>query len=199
MGLCVWICVLYSLLQAGVLSQTLHCPPWSGRGCVQGLTTNDADEQKCTPSWARGLLWTAGRRASDRQSTSLFPVDVLRIALSKYADNMEPQRPRLLSGAERHSLGLMRRQRDHEPRRTPHHLSPHHLNPAGQPGAVTARGFPNTLIQADRGRRHLPAPTSGKKVKRRPRAGSFSLIVNNNPSAPLQVGLHGNSQGREPR
>ncbi|CAL8399670.1 unnamed protein product [Gadus morhua 'NCC'] len=149
MGLCVWICVLYSLLQAGVLSQTLHCPPGSGRGCVQGLTTNDADEQ--------------------------------------YADNMEPQRPRLLTGAERHSLGLMRRQRDHEPRRTPHHLSPHHQNPPGQPGAVTARGFPNTLIQAERGRRLLPAPTSGKKVKRRPRAGSFSLIINNNPSAPLQI------------
>ncbi|CAL8322555.1 unnamed protein product [Boreogadus saida] len=45
MGLCVWICVLYSLLQAGVLSQTLPCPPRSGRGCVQGLTTNDADQQ----------------------------------------------------------------------------------------------------------------------------------------------------------
>ncbi|CAL8319053.1 unnamed protein product [Boreogadus saida] len=98
--------------------------------------------------------------------------------------------------------GLMRRQRDHEPRRTPHHLSPHHpnphhpnphhltphhLNPASQPGAVTARGFPNTLIQTERGRRHLPAATSGKKVKRRPRAGSFSLISNNNPSAPLQI------------
>ncbi|CAL8292838.1 unnamed protein product [Lota lota] len=137
MGLSVWICVLYSLLHAGVLSQTLHCPPGSNQGCVRGLITNDADEQ-------------------------------VRVRLIH--ENLSSRQ------------GVMRRQRDHEHRQTTHNLSQ-----SSQPGAVTVRGFPNTLIQAERARRHLPVPTSMKKGKRKPRVGSFSLIINNNPSTPLQI------------
>lgn len=139
MGLSVWICVLYSLLQAGVLSQPHRCTPGTTQGCVQGLTTNDADEQ--------------------------------------YTDRSEQQRPPppLLSGTERHTLGVTRRHRDHQA----HRRTALQLSQSSQPGAVTVRGFPNTLIQAERARRHLP--------KRKPRVGSFSLIINNNPSAPLQI------------
>ncbi|KAJ3611695.1 hypothetical protein NHX12_021709 [Muraenolepis orangiensis] len=146
MGLSVWTCVLYSLLQAGVLSQTLRCAPGTSQGCgAQGLVTNDADEQ--------------------------------------YTDHAERQRSTLHSGTERHTLRAMRRHRDPEHRRTTQHLSQ-----SGQPGAITVRGFPNALIQAERARRHLPmAAAAVKKSKRKPRVGSFSLIINNNPSAPLQI------------
>lgn len=162
MGLSVWICVLCSVLWASVFSQALRCTP--GSGCSRGLITNDADEQ--------------------------------------YTDHhVEQQRPPpLLSGPEKHTQVALRRHREHESWRTTphqhHQRHPHHqhqnlqhqhlsLQPS-QPGVVTARGFPNTLIQAERARRHLPMANT-KKNKRKPRVGSFSLIINNNPSAPLQI------------
>ncbi|XP_010897766.1 uncharacterized protein LOC105027372 [Esox lucius] len=57
------------------------------------------------------------------------------------------------------------------------------------PGSVSAKGFPNTLIQvqADRARRHLGQSGTKKKNKWKSRVGSFSLLSNNNPSASLQV------------
>ncbi|XP_060756877.1 uncharacterized protein si:dkey-12l12.1 isoform X2 [Neoarius graeffei] len=56
---------------------------------------------------------------------------------------------------------------------------------ANLPGAFTAKGFPNTLIQADRSRRHL---NSNKKrpVPPRSRVGSYSLL-SHNPMSPLPV------------
>ncbi|KAM4606099.1 uncharacterized protein ACJ7VT_016368 [Polymixia lowei] len=64
---------------------------------------------------------------------------------------------------------------------------PTHLSHAGLPGAVSVKGFPNTLIQAERARRHLAAPANKKKNKRKSRVGSFSLLSNDKLSAPLQV------------
>ncbi|KAK5850214.1 hypothetical protein PBY51_014481 [Eleginops maclovinus] len=69
---------------------------------------------------------------------------------------------------------LFRRKRQLE-RRGPTHMSHNSL-----PGAVTAKGFPNSLIQADRSRRHL------KKKPRKSRAGTYSLL-SNDKTAPLQV------------
>ncbi|KAG7275062.1 hypothetical protein CRUP_001782 [Coryphaenoides rupestris] len=161
MGLSVWICVLCSVLRAGVFSQALRCTPGSAQpGCTRGLITNDADEQ--------------------------------------YTDHhVEQQRPPpLLSGPERHTQGALRRHREHgswrtTPQQHQQHQQHQHqqhvsLQPS-QPGVVTARGFPNTLIQAERARRHLPLAVNTKRGKRKPRVGSFSLIINNNPSAPLQI------------
>ncbi|XP_063062728.1 uncharacterized protein si:dkey-12l12.1 isoform X2 [Engraulis encrasicolus] len=54
-----------------------------------------------------------------------------------------------------------------------------------QIGAVSARGMPNVLLQADRSRRHLSG--NKRKVKRKSRVGSFSLLSHNNPTFPLQV------------
>ncbi|XP_063768945.1 uncharacterized protein si:dkey-12l12.1 [Eleginops maclovinus] len=71
-------------------------------------------------------------------------------------------------------LVLFRRKRQLE-RRGPTHMSHNSL-----PGAVTAKGFPNSLIQADRSRRHL------KKKPRKSRAGTYSLL-SNDKTAPLQV------------
>lgn len=87
--------------------------------------------------------------------------------------------PRALPFAD--GLVLFRRKR-HLERRGPAHLS--HF---GLPGAVSAKGFPNTLIQADRSRRHLIQAANKKKNKRKPRVGSFSLLSNNKESStPLQ-------------
>ncbi|XP_044194752.1 uncharacterized protein si:dkey-12l12.1 [Thunnus albacares] len=64
---------------------------------------------------------------------------------------------------------------------------PTHLSHSSQPGAVSVKGFPNTLIQADRSRRHLTQAPSKKKSKRKSRVGSFSLLSNDKKSTPLQV------------
>ncbi|CAN9506176.1 unnamed protein product [Ophioblennius macclurei] len=77
-------------------------------------------------------------------------------------------------------LVLFRRKRQLE-RRGPTHLSHFSL-----PGAVTVKGFPNTLIQSDRSRRHLIQAANKKKNKRKPRVGSFSLLSNDKKSTPLQ-------------
>ncbi|KAM4718927.1 uncharacterized protein FYW61_016542 [Anableps anableps] len=77
-------------------------------------------------------------------------------------------------------LDLFRRKRQLE-RRGPTHLSHHSI-----PGAVSVKGFPNTLIQADRSRRHLP-DNLNKKKKRKHRPGSFSLLSNDKTANPLQV------------
>nr|CBN81877.1 Uncharacterized protein DLA_XVIII01350 [Dicentrarchus labrax] len=62
-----------------------------------------------------------------------------------------------------------------------------HLSHSSLPGAVSVKGFPNTLIQADRSRRHLIQAANMKKNKRKPYAGSFSLLSNDKKSNPLQV------------
>ncbi|XP_069007275.1 uncharacterized protein [Embiotoca jacksoni] len=76
---------------------------------------------------------------------------------------------------------LLRRKRQLERR------GPTHLSHSSLPGAVSAKGFPNTLIQADRSRRHLVQAANKKKNKRKPRVGSFSLLSNDKKSTPLQV------------
>ncbi|AWP20755.1 Hypothetical protein SMAX5B_002034 [Scophthalmus maximus] len=77
-------------------------------------------------------------------------------------------------------LVLFRRRRQLDRR------GPTHLSHSSLPGAVSVKGFPNTLIQADRSRRHL-AQASSKKKKRISRVGSFSLLSNDKKSTPLQV------------
>ncbi|XP_051796716.1 uncharacterized protein si:dkey-12l12.1 [Acanthochromis polyacanthus] len=77
-------------------------------------------------------------------------------------------------------LVLFRRKRQLERR------GPTHLSHSSQPGAVSVKGFPNTLIQADRSRRHLIQAANKKKNKRKPRVGSFSLLSNDKNSTPLQ-------------
>ncbi|XP_036935695.1 uncharacterized protein si:dkey-12l12.1 isoform X2 [Acanthopagrus latus] len=62
-----------------------------------------------------------------------------------------------------------------------------HLSHSSLPGAVSVRGFPNTLIQADRSRRHLVQAANKKKSKRKSRVGSFSLLSSDKKSNPLQV------------
>ncbi|XP_072234407.1 uncharacterized protein [Leuresthes tenuis] len=76
-------------------------------------------------------------------------------------------------------LVLFRRKRQLE------RSGPTHLSQSNLPGAVSVKGFPNTLIQADRSRRHLAA--NKKKNKRKTRPGSFSLLSNDKKSNPLQV------------
>ncbi|XP_076014357.1 uncharacterized protein LOC143006897 isoform X1 [Genypterus blacodes] len=61
-----------------------------------------------------------------------------------------------------------------------------HLRHNSLPGSISVRGFPNTLIQADRARRHLAQAGNKKKSKRKSRVGSFSLL-SNYPSTPLQI------------
>ncbi|CAK6971254.1 uncharacterized protein si:dkey-12l12.1 [Scomber scombrus] len=78
-------------------------------------------------------------------------------------------------------LVLFRRKRQLERR------GPTHVSHSSQPGAVSVKGFPNTLIQADRSRRHLPQAATKKKNKRKSRVGSFSLLSNDKTSTPLQV------------
>ncbi|XP_050922550.1 uncharacterized protein si:dkey-12l12.1 [Lates calcarifer] len=77
-------------------------------------------------------------------------------------------------------LVLLRRKRQFERR------GPTHLSHSSLPGAVSVKGFPNTLIQADRSRRHL-GQAANKKKKRISRVGSFSLLSNDKKSNPLQV------------
>ncbi|XP_073344162.1 uncharacterized protein [Pagrus major] len=62
-----------------------------------------------------------------------------------------------------------------------------HLSHSSLPGAVSVRGFPNTLIQADRSRRHLIQAANKKKSKRKSRVGSFSLLSSDKKSNPLLV------------
>ncbi|XP_068565898.1 uncharacterized protein si:dkey-12l12.1 [Cebidichthys violaceus] len=78
-------------------------------------------------------------------------------------------------------LVLFRRKRQLERR------GPTHLSLSSLPGAVSVKGFPNTLAQADRSRRHLVQAASKKKNKRKSRLGSFSLLSNDKKSNPLQV------------
>ncbi|XP_051970567.1 uncharacterized protein si:dkey-12l12.1 isoform X2 [Xyrauchen texanus] len=52
------------------------------------------------------------------------------------------------------------------------------------PGSYSVKGSPNTLIQADRSRRHL---NTNKKKAHRFRIGSFSLLSHNHATNPLQV------------
>lgn len=78
-------------------------------------------------------------------------------------------------------LVLFRRKRQLERR------GPTHLSHSSLPGAVSVKGFPNTLIQADRSRRHLVQAANKKKNKRKSRVGSFSLLSNDKKSTPLQV------------
>ncbi|KAI4877838.1 hypothetical protein NFI96_021887 [Prochilodus magdalenae] len=59
-----------------------------------------------------------------------------------------------------------------------------HLDQASLPGTFSAKGFPNTLIQADRSRRHLNS-NKKKHVTRKSRVGTYSLLKHN-LSNPLQ-------------
>ncbi|KAK7879400.1 hypothetical protein WMY93_030736 [Mugilogobius chulae] len=77
-------------------------------------------------------------------------------------------------------LALFRAKRQLERR------GPTHLSQSSLPGAVTVKGFPNTLIQADRSRRHLVQAANKKKSKRKSRVGSYSLLTHDK-STPLQV------------
>ncbi|XP_061614889.1 uncharacterized protein si:dkey-12l12.1 [Phyllopteryx taeniolatus] len=76
---------------------------------------------------------------------------------------------------------LLRRKRQLEKRG---HAHPVHSN---LPGVISAKGFPKSLIQADRSRRHLAQAANKKKNKRKSRVGSFSLLSNDKKSNPLQV------------
>ncbi|XP_057680323.1 uncharacterized protein si:dkey-12l12.1 isoform X6 [Corythoichthys intestinalis] len=62
-----------------------------------------------------------------------------------------------------------------------------HLGHANLPGAFSVKGFPNSLIQSDRSRRHLAQAANKKKNKRKSRVGSFSLLSNDKKSNLLQV------------
>ncbi|XP_051910414.1 uncharacterized protein si:dkey-12l12.1 [Hippocampus zosterae] len=64
------------------------------------------------------------------------------------------------------------------------HARPGH---SSLPGAFSVKGFPKSLIQADRSRRHLAQAANKKKNKRKSRVGSFSLLSNDKKSNPLQV------------
>ncbi|XP_053716274.1 uncharacterized protein si:dkey-12l12.1 isoform X1 [Synchiropus splendidus] len=74
----------------------------------------------------------------------------------------------------------------HRNRRQLERRGPTHLSHPNMPGAVTVRGFPQAISQADRSRRHLVQVANKKKSKRKSRIGSFSLL-SNNKSNPLQV------------
>ncbi|KAI3355203.1 hypothetical protein L3Q82_018063 [Scortum barcoo] len=67
------------------------------------------------------------------------------------------------------------------------HRGPTHLSHSSQPGAVSVKGFPNTLIQADRSMRHLVQAANKKKKPRKSRVGSFSLLSHDKTSSPPQV------------
>ncbi|KAF4075874.1 hypothetical protein AMELA_G00223990 [Ameiurus melas] len=56
-----------------------------------------------------------------------------------------------------------------------------HQSQTNLPGAFTAKGSPNTLIQADRSRLHL-----NRRLLPRSRVGSYSLL-SHKPMSPLQV------------
>ncbi|MED6276103.1 hypothetical protein CHARACLAT_000021 [Characodon lateralis] len=92
-------------------------------------------------------------------------------------DDKRPQRGLHLP----EQLDLFRRKRQLE------RTGPTHLSHPSLPGAVSVKGFPNTLIQADRSRRHLTKAVNKKKNWHKHRAGSFSLLSNNKTANPLQV------------
>ncbi|XP_035798606.1 uncharacterized protein si:dkey-12l12.1 [Amphiprion ocellaris] len=92
--------------------------------------------------------------------------------------NVEQRQQKALPLTE--GLVFFRRKRQLERR------GPTHLSHSSLPGAVSVKGFPNTLIQADRSRRHLVQAANKKKNKRKPRVGSFSLLSNDKKSTPLQ-------------
>ncbi|KAM9826959.1 uncharacterized protein ACB057_014552 [Neosynchiropus ocellatus] len=94
------------------------------------------------------------------------------------ADHPDPKHQRDLSS---NGQLVVHRNRRHLERRGPTHLSYPNM-----PGAVTVRGFPNAINQADRSRRHLVQVANKKKNKRKSRIGSFSLL-SNDKSNPLQV------------
>ncbi|XP_075907263.1 uncharacterized protein LOC142904821 [Nelusetta ayraudi] len=73
------------------------------------------------------------------------------------------------------------------PKRQLEHRGATHMSQSHLPGTVSVRGFPNTLIQADRSRRHLAQSASKKKTKRRSRVGSYSLLSNDKKLNQLQV------------
>ncbi|KAK2859386.1 hypothetical protein Q5P01_004006 [Channa striata] len=77
-------------------------------------------------------------------------------------------------------LVMFRRKRQLERR------GPTHISHSSQPGAVTAKGFPNALIQADRSWQHLVQAANKKKNRHISRVGSFSLICNQK-TTPLKV------------
>ncbi|KAK2815034.1 hypothetical protein Q7C36_023300 [Tachysurus vachellii] len=60
-----------------------------------------------------------------------------------------------------------------------------HRTQANLPGAFKTKGFPNTLIQADRSRRHLNS-NKKRQLPPRSRVGSHSLL-SHNPMSPLPV------------
>ncbi|XP_037549838.1 uncharacterized protein si:dkey-12l12.1 [Nematolebias whitei] len=79
-------------------------------------------------------------------------------------------------------LDLFRRKRQLEQR------GPTQLSHTSLPGAVSVKGFPNALIQADRSRRHLTQAVNKRKSKRKTRRpGTFSLLSHDFNSTPLQV------------
>uniref|UniRef100_A0A1A8HDV4 Uncharacterized protein n=1 Tax=Nothobranchius korthausae TaxID=1143690 RepID=A0A1A8HDV4_9TELE len=85
--------------------------------------------------------------------------------------------PRPLPLDER--LDLVRRKRQLERR------GPTHLSHSSLPGAVSVKGSPNILIQADRSRRHL-TPAVTKKIRRH-RPGTYSLLSSDKEANPLRV------------
>ncbi|XP_037312598.2 uncharacterized protein si:dkey-12l12.1 [Pungitius pungitius] len=100
-----------------------------------------------------------------------------RTADGPYDDQKEQ---RALPSAE--GLVLSRRRRQ-SARRGPTHLSLSSL-----PGSVSVKGFPHTLTQVDRSRRHLAqAASEKKKNQRKSRPGYLSLLSNDKTSNPLQV------------
>lgn len=108
--------------------------------------------------------------------TETAPRVTRKTADAQYGD--EAQR-KVLSLTE--GLISLRRKRQLEHRGAAH-VSQSHL-----PGSVSVRGFPNTLIQADRSRRHLAQAAIKKKTKRRSRVGSYSLLSNDKKVNQLQV------------
>ncbi|XP_076014358.1 uncharacterized protein LOC143006897 isoform X2 [Genypterus blacodes] len=100
--------------------------------------------------------------------------------LSHALDCSGTQREVCVSGHATDTQMLLRQRRQLE-RRGHTHLRHNSL-----PGSISVRGFPNTLIQADRARRHLAQAGNKKKSKRKSRVGSFSLL-SNYPSTPLQI------------
>ncbi|XP_040926584.1 uncharacterized protein si:dkey-12l12.1 [Betta splendens] len=93
----------------------------------------------------------------------------------QYDDQKQQMAPPLTEGRV-----LFRRRRQLD-RRGPAH--PGHAN---VPGAVSVKGFPNALIQADRSRRQA-ANRKRNVIRNIPRVGSYSLLNHDKKSNPLQV------------
>ncbi|CAI5673398.1 unnamed protein product [Oreochromis niloticus] len=167
MGFTVWLCVL--CLQASLLSHAFDCSGASrGEPCVSGQT---ADGQV-----RDALLMDV--IVSRRQGHSLCISHHLCCRDTTGSDDQTQQRGLPLP----EGLALFRRKRQLEQR---DHT---HLSHSSLPGAVSVKGFPKTLIQADRSRRHLVTAASKKKTKRNKlRPGSFSLLSNNKETTPVQL------------